>query len=76
MTGYDTTAGLPTIGMEFAQLHEHLVKSQENCAMIAHLVRAQGGRKDNALADGWIAISEMLKRVDYQVTMLAQARLQ
>lgn len=76
MADYETQAGLPTLGLCFARIHERLIQIQEDCAMAAHLTRAQGGRKDNALADGWVAVSEMMKRVDYQVTQLAKARLQ
>lgn len=72
---YETQAGLPTVALCYARMHEHLRMIQEDAAMAAHLVRAQGGSKDNAIADGWIAVSEMMKRVDYQITMLAQARL-
>jgi len=75
MSKYETTAGLPTVGMEYAQLHERLIGCQENASMLAHLVRSQGGSKDNALADGWIAISLMLKQIDTKVTELATSRL-
>ena len=74
---YETSGGLPTIGLTYARLHERLIGCQEDCAMISHLVRAQGtGPKDTALADGWHALSEMMKRVDFQVTALATRRLQ
>lgn len=74
---YETSGGLPTIGLTFARLHERLIGCQEDCAMLSHLTRAQSSSsRDNALADGWHALSEMLKRVDYQVTALATKRLQ
>ena len=74
---YETSAGIPTIGLTYARLHERLIGCQEDCAMISHLTRAQStSAKDNALADGWHALSEMLKRVDFQVTALATKRLQ
>lgn len=74
---YETVGGMPTIGLTYMRLHERLIGCQEDCAMISHLTRAQStSPKDNALADGWHALSEMLKRVDYQVTQLATSRLQ
>ena len=48
---YETSGGIPTIGLTYARLHERLIGCQEDCAMISHLVRAQGtSAKDNALA--------------------------
>lgn len=74
---YETIGGMPTVGLVYARLHERLIGCQEDTAMISHLIRAQGsGSKDMALADGWQALSEMFKRVEYQVTMLATKRLQ
>lgn len=74
---YETIGGLPTVGLVYARLHERLIGCQEDCAMISHLIRAEGGgTKQNALADGWHALSEMLKRVDFQITALATKRLQ
>lgn len=67
---------VPTHGEEYAKLIEYLTKAQESSYMLAHLTRAQGGTKDNALADGWFSIGELLKRMNYQVTQLAQGRLQ
>lgn len=67
---------VPTQGEQFAKLLEHLRQAQDDSAMLAHLTRAQGGRKDHAIADGWIAVSELLKRMQYQVTKLAQGKLQ
>ena len=73
---YETIGGLPTVGLVYARLHERLIGCQEDCAMISHLVRAEGGgSKQAALADGWHALSEMLKRMDYQITQLATRRL-
>jgi len=63
---------VPTQGEEFTKLLDNLRKAQDNSAMLAHLTRAQGGRKDKAIADGWISVSELLKRIIFQVTKLAQ----
>ena len=67
---------VPTQGEVFAKLLERIRLAQEDAAMLAHLTRAMGGRKDHAIADGWIAVSELFKRVQYQVMMLAQGKLQ
>ena len=74
---YETVGGMPTVGLTYARLHERLIGCQEDCAMISHLVRAQSSHsKDRAIADGWQALSEMFKRIEYQVTALATKRLQ
>lgn len=64
------------MALVYSQLHEKLIECQELTAMASHLVRAEGsGSKNAALADGWHALSEMLKRVDWQITQLATRRL-
>lgn len=68
---------VPTHGEQFAKLLEHLRQAQDDSAMLAHLTRAQSNKgKDRAVADGWIAVEELLKRMVYQVTQLAQGKLQ
>ena len=69
--------GTPTHGEVFAKLIEDIAHAQEGCAMLGHLTRAQSSSaKDKALADGWIALSELFKRVNYQVIELAKGKLQ
>jgi hypothetical protein len=58
---------IPTKGEEFAKLIEHLRKAQEACSMLAHL-HADDSR---LMAQGWIAVSEMLKKTQHSVTKLA-----
>jgi len=67
---------VPTQGEEFAKLLEHMRKSQDSAYMLAHLTRAQGSKKDHALADGWIAVGELFKRQIWQVTELAKGHIQ
>ena len=67
---------VPTHGETYSQLMEHLRKAQEASAMLAHLTRAQGGARDNALANGWLSISELFKKLQHQVTEMATGRLQ
>lgn len=68
---------VPTQGESFSKLLHHLGESQSQAAILAHLARAHANTgKDRALADGWIAVSEMLKRIQYQITKIAQGHLQ
>jgi hypothetical protein len=68
---------IPTTGETFSKLLEHIRLAEENAAMMAHLIRAQSrGAKDNALANGWLSISELFRRMSIKVTELAQGRLQ
>lgn len=72
---WETSAGLPTPGLMYEQLLEHLRQAQENAAMLAHLCRTEDQVKDMAIANGWLAIVELFRRVEAQVTLLAQGRL-
>lgn len=68
---------VPTQGESFAKLIEYLTKAQEEAYTLAHLARSMStSRKDQAMADGWVSVGELLKRQIYQVTMLAQGKLQ
>lgn len=66
---------VPTQGETLTQLIEHLKQAQESAYLMAHLTRAMGGRKDNALADGWFSVGELLKRVNHQVIQIGQGKL-
>lgn len=67
----------PTHGEVFAKLIEDLAHAQEGCAMLGHLTRAQSmSKKDIALADGWLACSELIKRMNHQIISLGQGKLQ
>ena len=63
---------IPTKGETFAKLIEHLRRAQEDAAMMAHLIRDD----DKLIAQGWVAISEMLKKTVHNVTKLATRGLQ
>ena len=73
---YETKGGLPSQGETLAKMTENIRQLQESAYMMSHLVRAQGGQKENALADGWFSIGELMKRLNYQVVELAKGRLQ
>lgn len=72
---YDTIGGLPTPGLMYAKLLDHLREAQDCAAMLAHLQRTEDGVKDAALANGWLAIAELFRRTEITVTKLAQGRL-
>lgn len=67
---------VPTQGEEFSKFIHHISEAQSVAYMLAHLARAQGNTRDNALADGWFSVGELLKRLNWQVTQLAQGKLQ
>jgi len=67
---------VPTRGETFSELLHHIRMAEEKAAMMAHLVRAEGsGIKDNAIANGWLKISELFRQMATKVTSLAQGRL-
>lgn len=67
---------VPTQGEEFAKFLHHLRAAEDSAYMLNHLTRAQGTAKDKALADGWFAVGELLKRMVHQTTQLAKGHLQ
>ena len=68
---------VPTQGEAFSKLIYHLDEMMNQAAMLAHLTRAQSNTgKDRAMADGWIAVTELMKRMRFQVTKLAEGKLQ
>lgn len=69
--------GVPTQGEAFSKLLYHLDEMMNCAATIAHLTRAQSNAgKDRALADGWIAVGEMLKRMRFQLVEMAKGKMQ
>lgn len=66
---YETTAGMPTKGDEFAKLIEKLREAQECAAMLAHL--NNDSTKGRQLAIGWLAVEQQLKLAQQAVTVLA-----
>jgi hypothetical protein len=72
---YETQAGLPTRGLTFAKLLDHLREAQECAALMAHLVKAEGTVADEALGNGWLMVQELLRRTSLKITEMAQGRL-
>ena len=67
---------VPTHGEQFAKLLEHLRSAQDGSAMLAHLTRAQSSsKKDMAVADGWIAVQELLSSQESESMSVAMIKL-
>lgn len=68
---------VPTQGEAFSKLIFHFDEAMNQVAMLAHLARAQSNAgKDRALADGWLAVGELMKRQRWQLTELAKGHIQ
>lgn len=68
---------VPTQAEVLMRILHHIDEIQSDCATYAHLTRSMSSSaKDAALADGWIALSEMFKRVRHQVVEIAKGKLQ
>lgn len=72
---YQTTAGRPDRGVTYAKLMDHLREAQECAAMLSHLHNTEGNDRDKLIAKGWLAVAEMFRKVQFQVTHLAMGRL-
>jgi hypothetical protein len=64
---------IPTKGETYAKIIEYLRKLQEESAMMAHLLKANDNHN---LALAWLAVSENFKKMQHQLTKLAQGQLQ
>jgi hypothetical protein len=69
---YETIAGQASEADTFAQLLEYLRLAEEAAYLLGHLRRAQD---DKLLGQGWLAIGEMLKMTQTNVTRLATKKL-
>lgn len=72
---WETSAGLPTPGLMYEQMVEHLRQAQENAAMLSHLINCEDTIRDKLISKGWLAIAELLRQMELKVTELAQGRL-
>lgn len=61
---------LPSTSEEFSRLIEYLRRAQESSATLAHLHR-DDPKTGRVKALGWLAVSEALKKMQHNVTMLA-----
>lgn len=68
---------VPTQGESFAKLIEFLRKAQEECSTLSHLAGLQSGKpRDQAIAKGWLIVSEQLKLMQRTVTKIGMGKLQ
>lgn len=65
---------LPTSGEKYAELNYHLRKAQEAAAMLMMIAQAEGDGPGKVLGIGWFHVSEALKKMNHQVTMLASGK--
>lgn len=72
---WETQGGLPTVGLMYEQLLEHLRQAQENAAMLSHLTNTEDTIRDKLISKGWLAIAELLRQMEFKITSLAQGRL-
>lgn len=66
---------VPSRGEVFSKSTEHIRGLIDCCAIMAHLHNTEGSDKDKKLALGWLMMSEMFKKVQHQVILLGQGRL-
>lgn len=69
---YSTTAGQVSESDTFAQMLEYLRMAEEAAYTIGHLRKAND---DNLTGQGWLAIGEMLKLTQRNITKLATGPL-
>jgi hypothetical protein len=67
---------IPTKGETYSRLLEHLRYAQEDAAMMAHLLKAEADAPGLVLGQGWLNISEGLRKMQHIVTQLAKGNLQ
>lgn len=70
-----TIGGVPSRGEAYMKLMHHLAEAQSLCAVIAHLHQTEDNIRDTALASGWLAVAELLRRFALKITDLAQGKL-
>jgi hypothetical protein len=68
-----TAGGVPTSGESFAKMIHHIREAQEQAAVLAHLANAND---DRTMALGWLAVTEQLKRMCHNLTMMATRKMQ
>lgn len=69
---YETQAGMPTEGLTFSRLIDHLREAQECCYVMGHLRKANDDLEDG---QRWLAIGENFKKMQEMIIALASGRL-
>lgn len=73
---YDTFGGTVTHESLFTRMKDSLERLQDDCCLKSHLHNTEDNPQDKLLAKGWLAIAEMMKLVDYQITAMATGKIQ
>lgn len=76
MTNFSTKGGVVTRGETFAKLLHHVREAQDQAAVMSHLENTEDGPHAAAAANGWLVISEMLRKMVHTMTQMAQRRMQ
>ena len=75
MPPYQTSSGLPTRGLVFAELIEAMRQVETCCALLAHIHQTEASAKDKVLAMAWLSIAELMRKLVIKVTALGQGQL-
>lgn len=75
MKHYETIGGLPSRGITFAKLVDHLREAQECCALLGHLHNTENNSRDKLIGQGWLLVAELLRKMQHQVTSMAQGKI-
>ena len=76
-TNFSTKGGIVTRGETYTKLLHHLREAQDQSAVMAHLEQTEDRTiKGKALAQGWLTISEQMKRFCDVVTQMAMGKMQ
>lgn len=76
MRKYERVAGIMTRGETFAKLNESMIEIEELTAMMGHLHATEDGHRDELLASGWRAMSQLIYRMRAQMIKLAKGQMQ
>ena len=71
---YETRAGQVSEADTFTKLLEYLRLAEESCYTLGHITKAQGSAHE-LRGQGWLAVGEMLKLTQTQITKLATGRI-
>lgn len=75
MSKYETLQGIPTRGLTYSKLCDHLREAEDCANMMSHLHNTEGNDADKLLAKGWLGVGELLQRLNHQVTELAKRNM-
>jgi hypothetical protein len=75
MSKYETVGGNPSRGDTFAKIIDLIDQIIDQCAVMAHLHNTEGNDMDKLLAKGWLAMTELFRRMRYQIIQLATNKL-